>query len=124
MTAPNLLTPTSHYGHSDGWVLTGTEQEIVSNAAASGKTILVRSLQITNKSPSTAVEATILFNDVSAGPTAYELASTLSIPANSTVVLIGKDSVGSFYLEEGDSISGYAAASDLLAVTVVYDEVQ
>ena len=49
------------------------------------------------------------------------IASTVSIPADTTLVVSDKNSA--FYLEEGDKITGGASANGDIHVTVSYEEI-
>ena len=48
------------------------------------------------------------------------IASTVSVPADTTLVVVGKDSP--LYLEEGDKITGGASANADIQCVICYDE--
>ena len=48
------------------------------------------------------------------------IASTISVPADATLVVIDKNS--SIYLEEGDNIEAGAGAASDLTITISYEE--
>ena len=54
------------------------------------------------------------------GSTDYYLASTVSIPADSTLIVLGKDAP--IYLEENQTIRGGASAAGDLDCIISYEE--
>ena len=122
MSNPQLFTPTSWKGYSGSLALTGTEQTLISNAASSGKLLLVRSLQLANNKTTAAVEGTVKLVDSGAG-TSAKLAPAIAVQAQSTEVIIGKDSVGCIYLNEGQSLTALAGETGQIDATWSYDEV-
>ncbi len=52
--------------------------------------------------------------------TQYHLAKTIQVPADSTLVVLGKDSP--IYLEEGDKIQALASAASDLDIIISYEE--
>ena len=67
--------------------------------------------------PSNAADVTASWYD---GTTDYRIARTVSVPADSTLILVGKDAP--IYLEEGQSIRGGASAASDLEVVISYEE--
>ena len=52
--------------------------------------------------------------------TRYQIASTVNVPADTTLVVLGKDSP--IYLEESDRIEAGASASGDLDIIISYEE--
>ena len=52
--------------------------------------------------------------------TRFQIASTVSVPADTTLVVLGKDSP--IYLEESDQIEAGASASGDLDIIISYEE--
>ena len=52
--------------------------------------------------------------------TAYHLAKLVTVPAKSTLVVLGKDAP--IYLEEGDKIQALASAAGDLEIVISYEE--
>ncbi len=121
MANPNIVNVSSIYGKVAGISVTSTPTAIVQNPNGSNKVYKINSLIVSNIDGSSAADVTVtLFKnqDVS-----YSLASTISVPSDSTLVIISKDT--SIYLEENDSIRVFGAlgvAGDLQAVCS-YEEI-
>ena len=54
------------------------------------------------------------------GSTAFRIASTIAVPADSTLVVTDKNSV--IYLEEGQTIRAFASAASDLEIVISYEE--
>ena len=113
MAAPNLLAASTVTGKTALSSLTTATANVIT---AAGNTVSkIESVILTN-STGNATSANVFINRSS---TAYYLGGTVSIPANSVLVLIGKDS--SFYLEEGDVIQANASANSAVVMTSGYE---
>ena len=118
MAAPNIISATSIYGKTTAAALdTTTTTSLLANAASSDKLLKLNSIIVANKDGTSAAEVTISWYN---GSTDFYLASTVSVPADSTLVVLGKDSP--IYLEEGQSIRGGASADGDLDVIISYEE--
>lgn len=112
MTAPNIVNTTTITAKTDVQIVGTSATAITTNSAASGQVYKINSIIVANVDGTSAADVTV---DLFRGSVAYRLASTVSVPADSTLVVISKDT--SVYLEEGDSIRCTAsAAGDLEAV--------
>ena len=118
MAAPNILSATSIYGKSVGAAL-GTNTDTVLLTCASNKLLKINSIIVANVDGSSAADATVKFYD-STATASYRLASTVSVPADSTLIVLGKDSP--IYLEEADEIRGGAGVASDLEIIISYDE--
>ena len=118
MAAPNILGATSIYGKSVGAAL-GTNTDTVLLTCAANKVLKINSIIVANVDGSSAADATVKFYDSSA-TASYRLASTVSVPADSTLIVLGKDSP--IYLEEADEIRGGAGVASDLEIIISYDE--
>lgn len=123
MAAPNIVNVTSILGKTAVVDLTTTSATaIISNAASSGKVFKVNSLYVSNVDGASAAEITVsLYSEDDIGGTATQIASTISVPADATVVIIDKNS--SIYLEEDKSIGATAGAANDLKVVCSYEEI-
>ena len=118
MAAPNIVNVTSIYGRTRGQDLTtSTTAGILT--CASDKVLKVNSIIIANIDGSSSADVTVSFYD-SSQSAAHSLASTVAVPADSTLVVLGKDSP--IYLEESDEIRGGASANGDLEVVISYEE--
>ncbi len=118
MAAPNLVNVSSIYGKTLGAALnTNLNNAILANAGGSNKLLKINSIIVSNVDGSSAADLTLSWYD---GSTDYNLASTVTVPADSTLIVLGKDAP--IYVEEGCSIrSGASAASDL-EIVISYEE--
>ena len=123
MAAPNIVNVTTITGKTAVVNLTTTSATaVVSNAASSGKVFKINSLTVANVDGSAAADITIsLYSQDDIGGTATEIVSTISVPADATLVVIDKNN--SIYLEEDKSIGATAGTADDLKVTVSYEEI-
>jgi hypothetical protein len=77
---------------------------------ASGKVFKINSLIVSNVDGSSAADITVsLFSEDNIGGTATEIVSTVTVPADASLVVISKDT--SIYLEEDKSIGATASAA-------------
>lgn len=123
MANPNIVAVTSIYGNTSTTSLTTTNATaIVSNAASSGKIYKINSLIIANVDGTNAADITInLYSAASIGGTATAIASTISVPADATLVVIDKST--SLYLLEDKSIGATAGTASDLVVTCSWEEI-
>lgn len=112
MAAPNVVNVTAITGSTDILNVTTTATAIVSNGAASNLLYKVNSLIVSNIDGTNNADVTV---DLFRGGTAYRIASTITVPADASLVVITKE-IG-LYLEEGDSLRCTASANgDLQAI--------
>ena len=118
MAAPNVVNVSSIYGKTTGLALTSSSQDVLT--CPSDKLLKINSIIVANVDGTNADDVTVSWYD-SGTTTAFRLASTVQVPADSTLVVLGKDAP--IYLEEGDKIqaSGAAASGDL-EIIVSYEE--
>jgi hypothetical protein len=123
MAAPNIVNVTTITGKTDQVSLTTTSATaVVSNAASSGKVFKINSLVVSNVDGLSAADITIaVYSEDDIGGTATELVSTVSVPADASLVVIDKNT--SLYLEEDMSIGATAGTADDLKVVVSYEEI-
>jgi len=123
MAAPNIVNVSTITGKT-GYVALSTTSatQLVSNAASSGKVFKINMIQVTNVDGTNACDVTVDYHtqdDI--GGTAYSLASTVSVPADASLVVIDKNTA--MYLEEDRSISVTAGTANDLEVLVSYEEI-
>jgi hypothetical protein len=123
MAAPNIVNVTTITGKSAVVDLTGTSATlVVENPAASGKVFKINSLVVSNVDGTNAADITIsFFSEDNIGGTATEIVSTVSVPADASLVVIDKNT--SLYLEEDRSIGATAGSANDLKVIVSYEEI-
>ena len=123
MAAPNIVNVTTITGKSAVVSLTTTSATaVVSNAASSGKVFKINSLVVSNVDGTNAADITIsYFSEDDIGGTATEIVSTISVPADASLVVIDKNT--SIYLEEDRSIGATAGTASDLKVLVSFEEI-
>jgi hypothetical protein len=123
VSAPNIVNVTTITGKTNVVSLTTTSAtEVVSNAASSNKVFKINSLVVSNVDGTNAADITIsLYSEDNIGGTATEIVSTVSVPADASLVVIDKGT--SIYLEEDKSIGATAGAANDLKVVCSYEEI-
>ena len=123
MAAPNIVNVGTITGKSFYLALANTNATaLVSNAASSGKVFKINMIQVANVDGSVACDVTVKYHtqdDI--GGTGYALVSTVSVPADASLVVIDKNTA--LYLEEDRSISVTAGTANDLEVIVSYEEI-
>ena len=114
MAAPNILAATSIIGKSAGFDLDTTTTTTLLTCA-SEKVYKIKSIIASNNDGSNPVDVTVNFND----GTRWTIASTVSVPADSTLVILDQNSP--IYLEEGFTIEGGASADDDCDLIIAYE---
>jgi hypothetical protein len=88
----------------------------------SNKVFKINSLIVSNVDGSTAADVTVsLYSEDNIGGTATQIVSTVSVPADASLVVISKDT--SIYLEEDRSIGATAGTANDLKVVCSYEEI-
>jgi hypothetical protein len=123
MANPNIVNVTTIYGNSSSTSLTTTAAtSLVSNAAASGKVYKINSIVAANVDGTTAADISInVYSAAALGGTAFPIASTISVPADATLIITDKTT--SFYLLENQSIGATAGTASDLVVTASWEEI-
>lgn len=123
MAAPNIVEVTTIIGKTANVALSTTSAtELVSNAASSGKVFKINMIQVANVDGTNACDVTVnVYSEDAIGGTAFALASTVSVAADSSLVVLDKNTA--IYLEEDKSIGVTAGTADDLVVTVSYEEI-
>jgi hypothetical protein len=118
MANPNIVNVTDIRGKTAVQAVGTSATAIVSNTADSGKVFKINSLTIANVD---GVNSANISVDLFRSSVAYEIAHTIAVPADSTLVVISKDT--SIYLEEGDSLRCTASAASDLEAICSYEEI-
>lgn len=123
MANPNIVGVTSILGVTAQIDLTSTSAtSVLSNAASSGKVYKIATLMVANVDGTNAADITInRYSAAALGGTPLAICSTVSVPADSTLVVI--DKTNSFYLTEDSSIGAIASAANDLVVTISYEDI-
>jgi hypothetical protein len=123
MAAPNIVNVSTITGKTAYLALSTTSAtSLVSNAASSGKVFKINMIQVANVDGTSACNVTVDYHTAaSAGGTTYSLVSTVSVPADASLVVVDKNTA--IYLEEDRSISVTAGTANDLEVLVSYEEI-
>jgi hypothetical protein len=123
MAAPNIVNVTNIIGNNSLTSLsTNTATEIVSNAASSGKVYKINSIIVANIDGTDPYDVTIsVYSEDNIGGTGYEIASTVSVPADASMIIMDKNS--SIYLKEDQSIGATAEEANKLVVVASWEEI-
>jgi hypothetical protein len=118
MANPNIVGVTTILGKTAVQAATTTATAIVTNSASSGKILKINSVIVANVDGTNAADITI---DLFRSSVAYPIASTITVPADATLVIISKDNT--IYLEEDDALRSTASANGDLTIVCSYEEI-
>ena len=123
MANPNIVNVAAIYGENSSTSLTTTSAtSIVSNAASSGKVYKINMIMVANVDGTNAADITInKYSAAALGGTAFPIASTISVPADATLIVIDKTTA--IYLKENESIGATAGTASDLVVTASWEEI-
>jgi hypothetical protein len=115
MAAPNLLTSATVTGKTALLQLTTVTGNVITNSSSSNTVVKLNDIVLSNYTAS-ATTANVMINR---SATAYYIGGTVAIPANSTLVLLGKDTT--LYLEEGDVLQANVSANSSVSMSASYE---
>ena len=123
MANPNIVNVTSILGDNSSVSLTTTSAtSIVSNAASSGKVYKINTIIAANVDGTNAADITInKYSAAALGGTAYPIASTISVPADASLVIVDKTTA--IYLKENESIGATAGTASDLVITCSWEDI-
>ena len=121
MAAPNLVNVTSIFGKTtyDSLVSTSTANQIV-NAAGSNKVFKINTILAANVDGTNDADISVFVTTASSSSVLFYLARTITVPADSTLVVTSKDT--SFYLEEDRILRAFASNSSDISLMISYEE--
>jgi hypothetical protein len=118
MANPNIVATSMIYGKTDVLAVGTAATAITSNPGSSGKVLKINMLSVANVNGTSNVDVNV---DLYRGSTAYHIAKTVSVPADSSLVVIGKENP--MYLMEGDSLRLTAGSSGNAEAVCSYEEI-
>lgn len=122
MTAPNLAVPSGIYGKTTYLTLNSTDEtDLLVNASGSNKAIRITNLMAANIDGVNNVDFNASIYDAATSGNGYKLTNTVSVPADSTLILLNREN--SIWLEEDRRITVQASASGDISVICSYEEV-
>lgn len=116
MANPNIVNVTSILGTTVVANASTTSANLVTNSAGSNQVFKINSILVANIDGTNSADITVNVNRSSVN---YALASTITVPADATLVVLSRDT--SIYLNEGDTINSLASANGDLQVVCSYD---
>jgi len=128
MAAPNIASLTTITGKTTYYTPSGiTAVVLLPNAAASGNVFKINQIVVANVDGTNAVDATVSIytngavaqGSAPSGGTAYPIASTISVPADASLIVVDKTT--GIYLEEGTSISITSGTASKLTFSISYE---
>jgi len=128
MAAPNIASLTTITGKTTYFTPSGTTAVVLlTNAASSGTVLKVNQLVVANVDGTNAVDATVSIytnggvaqGSAPSGGTAYPIASTISVPADASLIVVDKTT--GLYLEENTCISITSGTASKLTFSVSYE---
>jgi hypothetical protein len=128
MAAPNIASLTTITGKTTYFTPTGTTAVVLlPNAAASNNVLKINQIVVANIDGTNAVDATVSIytngavaqGSAPSGGTAFPIASTVSVPADASLIVVDKTT--GLYLEEGTSISVTSGTASKLTFSVSYE---
>jgi hypothetical protein len=118
MAQPNIVNVGTIRGNTALMNVTTVSTNVVVNSVSSNKVYKVNTLLISNIDGTNSADISAEFWRAGIF---YDIASTITVPADATLVLISKDT--SIYLEEGDYIRLQASANNDLNAILSYEEI-
>lgn len=129
MAAPNILGLTTATGKTTYLTPSvATAVVLLQNAASSNKVLKVNQIIAANVDGTNAVNCTVSYytnggvaqGSAPSGGTAFPIASTISVPANASLIV--SDKTTQIYLEENTCISVTSGTANKLTFVVSYEE--
>jgi hypothetical protein len=118
MAAPNIVNVSSIYGKTMGAAL-GTTAGADILSGSGDKLLKINSIIVSNIDGTNNADVHVRFYDYNVS-TAYHLAKAVTVPAKSTLIVLGKDAP--IYLEENDRLQAHASAASDLEIIISYEE--
>jgi len=128
MANPNIVNVTSILGTTTYYTPTGTAAVVLlPNAAASGTVFKINQIVAANVNGSAAVDTTVSIysngavaqGGAPAGGTAYPIVSTVSVPADASLIVTDKTTA--IYLMEGNSITITSGTASGITYSISYE---
>jgi hypothetical protein len=128
MAAPNIASLTTITGKTTYFTPSGTTAVVLLQNAASSNTVLkINQIVVANVDGTNAVDCTVSIytnggvaqGSAPSGGTAFPIASTISVPADASLIVTDKTT--GIYLEEGTSISITSGTASKLTFSVSYE---
>ena len=122
MAAPNIVNVATITAKTSYLTPANTAPNVLlANPTSSGKVFKINTIIAANVDGNTAFDSTVAFNNAAGGAgTSFPLASTVSIPADASLIVSDKSTA--FYLEENNSVVVTTSTASKIAYVVSYEE--
>ena len=130
MSNPNISALTGLYGNTTYYTPSGTSAVVLlANASGSNTVYRIDQIVAANVNGSTAVNATVSIytngavaqGSAPSGGTAYPVVSTVSVPANASLIVTDKTTA--IYLMEGTSITVTSGTASGITYSISYESI-
>ena len=130
MAAPNIVNVSSIYGKTTYYTPSGTTAVVLlTNASGSGKVLKINQIVAANVNGSSAVDTTVSIytnggvaqGSAPSGGTAYPVVSTVSVPADASLIVTDKTTA--IYLEEDKCISVTSGTASGITYSISYEDI-
>ena len=130
MAAPNIVNVSTIYGKTTYYTPSGTTAVVLlTNASGSGKVLKINQIVAANVNGSSAVDATVSLytnggvaqGSAPSGGTAYPIVSTVSVPADASLIVADKTTA--IYLEEDKCVSVTSGTASGITYSISYEEI-
>jgi hypothetical protein len=130
MANPNIVAVTTIYGTTTYLTPSATTAVVLlPNTASSGKVYKINQIVAANVNGSSAVNTTVSVysngavaqGSAPSGGTAYPVASTVSVPANASLIVVDKTTA--IYLMEGTSITVTSGTASGITYSISYEDI-
>ena len=130
MANPNIVNVTAIYGTTTYYTPTGTTAVVLlTNAASSGLVYKINNIVAANVNGTSAVDTTVSIytngavaqGSAPAGGTAYPIVSTVSVPADASLIVADKTT--GIYLMEGTCISVTSGTASGITYSISYENI-
>ena len=128
MAAPNILALNTATGKTTYLTPSGTTAVVLlQNAASSGTVLKINQIVAANVNGTNAVDCTVSIytnggvaqGSAPSGGTAFPIASTISVPADASLIVVDKTT--QIYLEENTSISVTSGTASGITYSISYE---
>jgi hypothetical protein len=130
MSNPNIAALSNIYGNTTYYTPSGTSAVVLlANASGSNTVYRIDQIVAANVNGSSAVNATVSIytngsvaqGSAPSGGTAYPIVSTVSVPANASLIVADKTTA--IYLMEGTSITVTSGTASGITYTISYEAI-
>jgi hypothetical protein len=118
MAQPNIVNVSRILGNTAYQNVNTVAANVVANPASSGSVYKINTLMIANVDGTNSADITA---SIFSGGIENRIASTVTVPADASLVLISKDTA--IYLQEGDYMRLSASANSDLWATCSYEDI-